>query len=601
MKTLAWIVVLLLPPSAASFADTSATFSVVQSGAVADAKTDCTGPFQAAINAAAANGGGVVDVPAGLYRVSGTLRIPAYVTLQGVAQVAPTVSSTDPKAMSGSVLMAYSGRGKPDGPAFITLAGNCAGVRGLTITYPEWQQRDVPPVPYPPCVQSDSTENVVIENCCLVNPYDGIRLVRAHRHLVRNVTGYPSHRGIYVDECYDIGHIENVHYWPFGVQYKPDDKYCLWVNTQGVAFELARTDWHYVLNTFCFGYGVGYRFSESRNGSTNGNFTGLGADSCRRAVQVLQAQPAGLLITNGEFVGRWGSGDSVCVEVGPDVVGKVSLVNCSFWGPINRCIWMRSAKGPFSAVGCHFANWDVGGEGNPAIDLAAGRSVVSGCTFDQEGSHVRVGQRVRTALLTANLAAGGLTVVNMAGPRLVLSGNEVDPIGLSLSALNNYILSVGDEGDGRYLTHFHGRERVPVNGAMRSQRWSGPSAVITLPVNPRKAYTLTVHAGVTAQARSADSGIYLGTKRVISFASGEGTYRGTIPAQVGQAVRLEVRCRTWIPALVLKASSDSRRLGVSFYSVSMVSADGHGPAWSANTGLRTDEGQGVPRKAKVKR
>jgi len=210
------------------------------------------------------------------------------------------------------------------------------------VEYPEWKRSDVPPVPYPPCVESHDTNNVGITECCFLNPYEAIKLVRAHRHLIRNVTGYPSKTGIFVDECYDIGHIENVHFWPFGVEYKPDEPYCKWVNTQGVAFELARTDWHYIFNTFCFGYGVGYKFTSSKAGSTNGNFLGLGADSCRRAVLVEQAQSPGLLITNGEFVGRWGSADSVCLEIGPQMQGKVSLVNCTFWGPIDRCIWMRS-------------------------------------------------------------------------------------------------------------------------------------------------------------------------------------------------------------------------------------------------------------------
>ncbi|MBM3859568.1 MAG: hypothetical protein FJ395_07960 [Verrucomicrobia bacterium] len=92
-----------------------------------------------------------------------------------------------------------------------------------------------------------------------------------------------------------------------------------------VAFELARTDWHYVFNTFCFGYGIGYKFSETKAGSANGNFLGLGADSCERAVVVEQAQAPGLLITNGEFVGRWSSTNAVCVEIAPQARGKVSL------------------------------------------------------------------------------------------------------------------------------------------------------------------------------------------------------------------------------------------------------------------------------------
>jgi hypothetical protein len=322
------------------------------------------------------------------------------------------------------VLLAYAGRGSQEGPAFILLAGSNAAVCGLVIVYPEWKQTDVPPVPYPPCIESHDTDNVAVTECCLLNPYEGIKFVRAHRHLVRNVTGYPSYRGLFVDECYDIGHIENIHYWPFGVAYNPDDPYCKWINTQGVAFELARTDWHYVFNTFCFGYGVGYKFSESKTGSTNGNFLGLGADSCRRAVLVEQAQAPGLLITNGEFVGRWTSTDSVCVEIGPKAQGKVSLVNCSFWGPIDRCIAMRSPVGQFSAIGCHFVDWDNQKIGSPAIQLEAGKAIVEACTFARKGVQVQVQEKVRSAILTSNQAAGGFQVDNQAGKRTQMVANE---------------------------------------------------------------------------------------------------------------------------------------------------------------------------------
>jgi hypothetical protein len=324
----------------------------------------------------------------------------------------------------GTVLQAYAGRGSIKGPPFIRLAGDNAAIAGLVIVYPEWKQTDVPPVPYPPCVASHNTNNVGVSECCLLNPYEAIRLVRAARHLVRNVTGYPSKRGIYVDECYDIGHIENVHFWPFCVSYQPDDPYCKWVNTHGVAFELARTDWHYVSNTFCFGYGVGYKFSESKAGSANGNFLGLGADSCRRAVLVEQAQPPGLLITNGEFVGRWGSEDSVCLEIGRNVKGKVSLVNCSFWGPIDRCLWMRSRWGQITASACNFVDWDNHGQRSPAIQLDAGKAIVQGCTFDKKGTHVQARGEVKSAILTGNQAEGGFRTDNRAGDRVQTSANE---------------------------------------------------------------------------------------------------------------------------------------------------------------------------------
>jgi hypothetical protein len=404
-------------------AQSTVRWNVAKLGAVGDGVKDNTEVFQKALDLAGKAGGGIVEVPSGRYRINGNLSIPGGVTLQGTLRVPPTRANMKDKP-DGTTLCAYAGRGSEQGPPFIRLAGSNSAVAGLVIEYPEWKQSVVPPVPYPPCIEAHDAENVGILDCCLLNPYEGIKLVRAARHIVRNVTGYPIKRGIFVDECYDIGHIENIHFWPFGVNYQPDEPYCKWINTQGVAFELARTDWHYVSNTFCFGYGVGYKFSASKAGSTNGNFLGIGADSCRRAVLVEQAQAPGLLITNGEFVGRWTSTDSVCVEIGPQAVGKVSLVNCSFWGPIDRCIWMRSPVGQFTASACNFLEWNVHGNGVPAIQIDAGKAIVQACTFDKQALHVLAGKDVKSAILTANQAKGGFRVENQAGKRVQAVANE---------------------------------------------------------------------------------------------------------------------------------------------------------------------------------
>ncbi|MFV2067796.1 MAG: glycosyl hydrolase family 28-related protein [Pirellulales bacterium] len=399
-------------------------WNVAQSGAKADGQTDDTAVFQQLLDKAGAAGGGTVFVPAGRYRIDGTLSIPAAVTLKGVFNVPPTTRHEGSPDLHGTVLLAYAGRGSQEGQPFIRLAGHMASLSGVIVSYPEWSREDVPPIPYPPCVLAEDVENVGIFDCCFINPYEAVRLVRAARHLIRNVYGYPAWRGLYVDACYDIGRVENCHFWPFGVDYKPDDPYCLWINTQGVAFEFARTDWQYVLNTFCFGYGVGYKFSASAAGSCNGNFLGIGADSCLRPVLVEQSQPYGLLITNGEFVGRWGSGDAVGVEIAEKAGGKVSLQNCSFWGPIDRCIWQRSPHAQITASGCNFVNWDIAKKGSSAIQIDAGAAIIQGNTFAGEKLHVVVGEKVRSAILMGNQAPAGLRVKNHAGKRTVLIGNE---------------------------------------------------------------------------------------------------------------------------------------------------------------------------------
>jgi hypothetical protein len=558
-------------------------WNAAEMGAVADASTDNTAVLQRALDAAGKAGGGIVELPAGRYRVNGTLSVPAGVTLRGTYRVPPASASKDEKP-DGTTLLAYAGRGSPEGPAFLRLAGRNSAIAGLVVIYPEWNQRDVPPVPYPPCVESVDTSNVGILDCCFLNPYEAIKLIRAHRHLVRNVTGYPSRRGIFVDECYDIGHIENVHFWPFGVRYDPEEPYCKWVNTQGVAFELGRTDWHYVFNTFCFGYGVGYKFSASKAGSTNGNFLGLGADSCRRAVLVEQAQPPGLLITNGEFVGRWGSTDSVTVEIGSKVGGKVSLVNCSFWGPIDRCVWMRGASGQFTASACHFVQWDNAGRGSPAIQLDAGKAIIQGCTFAQRGVNVQVGPQVRSAILSANQASGGFRVDNAAGHRLRTFANEEDPLEATPGARLHYRFDVGGMGDEGFLKDWHGREQTGQGHDARPMRWSMPTSELVLPVVAGKPYEIRIEMAVPKEAASAAGGLYLGEKRLAALPAGGGPLIAQIPASAAGHVKLELRCGGWVPKETLPASEDPRTLGVRVYSVQMRAAGAEARVFDVGAG-----------------
>ncbi len=567
----------VLAPAALAQEPAYPRWDVVVAGAVGDGQTDCTAVFQGLLDEAGRAGGGVVQAPAGRFRLDGTLTVPANVTLEGVFRWAPSVNSVD--AASGSVLCAYAGRGEPDGAPFIRLAGDNAGVAGLVIVYPEWSQEDVPPIPYPPCVESEDTLNVSVRNCMLLNPYDGIRLVRAHRHLVRNITGYPSHRGVFVDECYDIGHVENIHLWPFGTAYDPNNPYSKWVNTEGVAYEFARTDWEYVLNTFCFGYGVGYKFSAYANGSANGNFLGLGADSCERAVLVEQAQPPGLLITNGEFVGRWGSQEAVCLEIGPDVQGLVSLSNCSFWGPIDRCVWMRSPAGQFSATGCHFVHWDNRGVGSPALQLDAGKSLVQGCSFTEDHLDVLVGPEVVSAILTANQAAGGFRVENQAGNRTLMGLNEADPVQWTDEARAHYRIEVGAAGDDRYLKGFGGRERLEG----RTFRWSEATSYLILPVPAGRACTVTLECEVRSFAVAADSGVYLDGALLAPLVPGEGL-SFDLPPTPEDRVRLELRCQGWRPQAVEPGSSDPRTLGILLRTVRVRAADAGEAILNANTG-----------------
>ena len=175
-------------------------------------------------------------------------------------------------------------------------------------------------------------KNPAVVDVELLNPYNGIDASRNERALIRNVHGQPLRRGIFVDKIYDIGRIENVHFNPWWSM-KP--KLFDWQKQHGEAFIFNRTDWHYVLNTFCFGYSVGYKFGGSDAGLCNGNFLGIGADACHTSVLVEQSATFGVLITNGEFVAMWGENPTMVV-VDKTNFGSVRFSNCAFWGPCEQ-------------------------------------------------------------------------------------------------------------------------------------------------------------------------------------------------------------------------------------------------------------------------
>ena len=116
-------------------------------------------------------------------------------------------------------------------------------------------------------------KNPAVLDVEMLNPYNGIDATQNERHLIRNVSGQPLRRGIWVDAIYDIGRIENVHFNPW---WSTAQAACSWQMEHGEAFIFARTDWQYVLNTFCFGYKVGYKFIAAKAASATATSSASG-------------------------------------------------------------------------------------------------------------------------------------------------------------------------------------------------------------------------------------------------------------------------------------------------------------------------------------
>ncbi len=391
-------------------------------GAKGDGKTDDTPAFQRALDAAA-KGGGAVSAGRGAFYFAGHVNVPNGVTLEGTWKSVPSHAGIRDRGATkptddGTTFLVTENAGSEAGPAFITLNHNST-LKGVVIYYPD-QKTDRAPVPYPYAIALRGNNPAVLQ-VELLNPYNGIDATQNNRHLVRDVSGQPLRRGIVVDQIYDVGRIENVHFNPW---WSMAPELIQWQMQHGEAFVFGRTDWQYVLNTFCFGYNVGYRFIETGAGMCNGNFLGIGADDCYTAVAVDKSPQYGILITNGEFVSFRGR-DPTMVAVGAENGGSVRFVNCAFWGPC-RQIARVAGRGTVGFSDCTFIEWDSRNEGRPALHVAGGSVIVRGCEFQADKPQIELGAGVRRAVVSGNLFTGKMRIANQSKGAVTIDGNAAD-------------------------------------------------------------------------------------------------------------------------------------------------------------------------------
>ena len=398
----------------------SGYFNVRSFGALGDRETDDTAAFQKALDAAEKAGGGGVYAPRGNYFFASHLNVPKAVTLAGVWQSVPAHNGirdrgTPKPTDDGTTFLVTGDAGREDGPAFITLNTNST-LKGVVLYYPQ-QNVDDEPKPYPWAIAMRG-KNPAVLAVEMLNPYNGIDATRNERHLIRDVQGQPIRRGVMVDDIYDIGRIENVHFNPW---WSTRPKLFKWQMENGEAFIFGRSDWQYVYNTFCFGYKIGYKFIRTKAGVCNGNFLGIGADDCYTALLVEECAPYGLLITNGEFVSFHGP-DPTMIEVSENNRGSIRFVNCAFWGACNQ-IAKIGGSGTVGFSDCTFTQWG-GKEGNrPAIQAQSGTVLISGCEFRQNRPQIRLGKDVDRAIIAENIFTGSERINNQSKGNVQLGLN----------------------------------------------------------------------------------------------------------------------------------------------------------------------------------
>lgn len=163
-------------------------------------QTDCSAAVQEKLNEAAATGG-IVYLPAGLYRIENPITIPANVEFRGSSSV-PTRCQTENSA--GTLLLSYYEHEPTDTP-LITLGGTCAGISGIRVDFPLNNPVDESGnyIQTAPVIYSES-DDVYIVNCFLTLASCGIRLRNADNAFIKKVIGCCYESMYDFENCSDV-------------------------------------------------------------------------------------------------------------------------------------------------------------------------------------------------------------------------------------------------------------------------------------------------------------------------------------------------------------------------------------------------------------
>lgn len=404
-------------------------------GAKAKPGFDNRKAFQAAIDAAYKNGGGVVYIPAGNYEFRSTqtatrsvrvrqgaeqtmkdfnyqyvLNLPAGVQLRG--------DWADPELnqgkVLGTILEVRVGKNAPNyngtveswwndsqaGGALRTTYTSIAdrfidmkdgtGVTNLSIWYPDQDINNVKP--YPWTLFQATGDCATIEHLTLVNAYNGFYSAPSELHYILNSYMTALNTGVEVHVCTDIGRVENVRidpkYWAnSGLPGSPSlAQVNGYTRANATGFNMHRSDWEYVSSLYVSGYKTGMWIGREPGYSDtpNAQLYEVHINNCGTGLYVQAVNPYGLLISNSTFGAEK---DANAVYFFNDFKTSVQFNGGDFTGPVVS----DGSNGVISFESCTFSDYS-----EYALRINNGNVLLTQCDFKKPAGHVLLGTNMNT-------------------------------------------------------------------------------------------------------------------------------------------------------------------------------------------------------------
>lgn len=308
--------------------------------AKADGVTDNTSAIQAALNQAAAEGGGIVFLPPGKYKVLGNLDVPTGVELKGACDVSSVPLGP------GSILEVYANRTLPNERPFLRLAPK-SGMRGITINYPLQRSDNLPAIDdYPYTIQGTGSDIYII-NVGLRAAQKGIDLFTypCHNHYLDWVAGHVFDNGVKVGGGSQDGVIKNLMFNLIVYACGSESKFGSWPNSPAVGntptydygfqnlkfLVLGNCQNETLYNVFHYGSVQGVLLTNEEGGGPTGKSLGLGIDGSGRSLCLEGAGTQGFDMINSQIVSL-GAGTTNYIETSQGFNSRVTLFNSDYWG-----------------------------------------------------------------------------------------------------------------------------------------------------------------------------------------------------------------------------------------------------------------------------
>ena len=267
--------------------------------------------------------------------------------------------------------------------------------------------------------QAFLTDDVYIGHCFIAGFNQAIKLDTCGRYMIEHIYG-DNRNGIWTRECYDVGRIQNCHFWPWYTVGSGGTN-----RRAGIGFFIDDVnDSSSVIQCFCGNYDIGFKVAGSYvrlvSCVVDGNLANLAADSKGFWItdgitrdNTIATQLTGCVSIAHQYSYYYDSSNSNSFH---------SMVDCSAWSTATNHI--KVVSGTLYATACNFYNTTTQAAVRTEDDITRVR--IDGCSFQDVGNvySLSSGSIYKTSISSNNSYLGSCNGLDDFTSKTIIRGSS---------------------------------------------------------------------------------------------------------------------------------------------------------------------------------